>query len=420
MGAVTEFSGGSEPGRAAAPAASSLGQAGFLRRTVAGWDVAFWLMLAIGFVIMVTAGLSGAELVIALGLLGILGAAYAVVGQRAVRTRALVARHVYRAVLVVVIAGLVYLQPEASFLLFIAFPQAWLFSDRTREGVGYTVLLVIGVATAESVRSGWAGGVFLDNLPWWSVSVLVSLVFGMWVSKIIDESGQRAELIDTLERTRNELAEANHAAGVVAERERLAREIHDTLAQGFTGIITLAESAQAQVTRGDLDRAVARVASIEAIARDNLAEARALVAAFSPLGLDDSTLIDALRRLAARFEAETGVEVSVTTRADTDEVALPAAHQVVLLRTAQEALANVRKHAAATRVEITLSTGVDGRSWIEVTDDGMGFEVGSGRSGGFGLAGMRGRVEEAGGELQVDSAPGAGTLIRVLLPPVSA
>ena len=106
------------------------------------------------------------------------------------------------------------------------------------------------------IRSQWSRDVFLDNLPWWSISVLVSLVFGTWVSKIIDESGQRAELIDTLQRTRAELAEANHAAGVVAERERLALEIHDTLAQGFTGIITLAGAAQALVARGDLEQAV--------------------------------------------------------------------------------------------------------------------------------------------------------------------
>jgi signal transduction histidine kinase len=109
--------------------------------------------------------------------------------------------------------------------------------------------------------------------------------------------------------------------------------------------------------------------------------------------------------------------VAVRTRTGDDRAAtLPAAHQVVLLRAAQEALANVRKHAAATAVEIELRTSADGQTTIEVTDDGRGFEPGRDGRSGFGLAGMRGRVEEAGGQLHVDSAPGAGTQIRVLLP----
>ena len=397
--------------------AGSLGTTSFLTRTVAGWDAAFWAMLAIGVIIMLTAGLTGGELGIALVLVGVLAGAYAFIGRPAIRTRERLPRHVYRIVLVVVVSALVYLQPEASFLLFIAFPQIWVLSETIREGAFYTILIILGLVMAEMIRSQWSREVFLDNLPWWSISVMVSLVFGAWVSKIIDESGQRAELIDTLQRTRAELAEANHAAGVVAERERLALEIHDTLAQGFTGIITLAGAAQSLVARGELDQAVGRIATIEDIARDNLGEARALVAAFSPLGLDDSTLIEALRRLATRFEAETGVSVIVRTQTDDDhDGMLPASHQVVLLRTAQEALANVRKHAAATRVDIVLSTGAARQATIEVTDDGTGFEPGLVSNSGFGLAGMRGRVEDAGGQLEVDSAPGAGTLIRVLLP----
>lgn len=401
-----------EPGQAA-----DLSEGGFFIRTVVGWDVAFWAMLGIALIIMLAGDLSGAELVWALGLIGLLGVAYALVGRPAIRTRESRARHAYRVVLVIVVGALVYLQPEAGFLLFIAFPQVWVFSDRIREGIAYTFGIIGGLAIAEMVRSGWSIDAFLTNLPWWLVSLLVSLVFGTWVSRIIDESEQRAVLIARLERIQAELAAAHHAAGVVAERERIAREIHDTLAQGFTGIITLAGAAQALVARGDHDQALTRLGTIEDIARDNLGEARALVAAFSPLGLDDTTLVEALRRLGTRFEAETGVRVTVTTRArDDHDALLPAAHQVVLLRTAQEALANVGKHAAATCVEVVLSTGPDGQAAIEVTDDGNGFEPSVLTHGGFGLAGMRGRVEEAGGHLQVDSAPGAGTLIRVRLP----
>jgi len=399
------------------PSQTIMSESGFLVRTVVGWDLAFWAMLGIVLIIVLSGGLSGGDLDRALALIGLLGVAYALVGRPAIRTREALPRHVYRVVLVLVVGALVYLQPEAGFLLFIAFPQVWVFSEQVHEGVAYTFLIVSGLAIAEMGRSGWSSAVFLENLPWWAVSLLVSLVFGMWVSKIIDESEQRAELIDTLERTRAELAGANHAAGVLAERERLAREIHDTLAQGFTGIITLAGAAQALVARGELEQTASRLATIEDIARDNLGEARALVAAFSPLGLDDSTLVEALQRLATRFEAETGVRVTVVTHTGDDrQGVLPTAHQVVLLRAAQEALANVGKHAAATRVVITLSTGADGRAAIEVTDDGSGFEPGAVSRNGLGLAGMRGRVEDVGGQLQVDSAPGAGTLIRVRLP----
>jgi signal transduction histidine kinase len=155
---------------------------------------------------------------------------------------------------------------------------------------------------------------------------------------------------------------------------------------------------------------------IENIARENLAEARALVAAFAPVGLDDSSLADALRRLGERFSAETGVRVSVVVAAAEGADALPAIYQVVLLRTAQEALANISKHAAATEAEIRLSTEPSGVASIEVTDNGTGLQPGPGLRQGFGLAGMRGRVEEVGGDLEIDSTPGAGTLIRVRLP----
>ena len=95
--------------------------------------------------------------------------------------------------------------------------------------------------------------------------------------------------------------------------------------------------------------------------------------------------------------------------------ALHASQQDVLLRAAQEALTNVRKHASASRVSVTISADPEQAASIEVGDDGSGFEPAVTRSG-FGLAGMRGRVEEAGGTVQVDSAPGHGTRVEVQLP----
>jgi signal transduction histidine kinase len=203
----------------------------------------------------------------------------------------------------------------------------------------------------------------------------------------------------------------------MAERERMAREIHDTLAQGMTSVVMLAQTAAVELQRGSLDPVAGRLAAIEDTARENLAEARALVAAFTPVALTGATLAEVLRRQAERFAAETGVDVQVSLDMPDDEVAaLPQAQQVVLLRAAQESLANVRKHAGATSVLISLSMSAGGVG-IEIRDDGSGFSVESaaGRSG-FGLAAMRGRVEESGGTVSVESAPGRGTRVAVLIP----
>jgi signal transduction histidine kinase len=253
------------------------------------------------------------------------------------------------------------------------------------------------------------------------VTLLFSVLLGFWIGKVIEQSRQRADLIAQLERTRRELAQAHHAQGVTAERERMAREIHDTLAQGFTSIITLAQAAQAGLERSlsrlgpdvlpaarrDLDR----LTVVEDVARENLAEARALVAAFTPVDLDGATLPDALRRLADRFAERTGTAITVDVAGPAS--ALDRDQEVVLLRAVQEALANVRQHAAAASVTVRL-VAVGDVARVEVTDDGIGFSAS--RAEGFGLSGMRARVGEAGGRLSVDSASGRGTHLVVEVP----
>jgi signal transduction histidine kinase len=194
---------------------------------------------------------------------------------------------------------------------------------------------------------------------------------------------------------------------VLAERERLAREIHDTLAQGFTSVVVLLELAESEV---DTDPAAARqrLATARATARQNLAEARALVAALSPADLQVAPLPEAIGRLVDRFGAETGLAARLSVSGEPRS--LPANEEVVLLRSAQEALANVRKHAGAGRVEVSLdSTGT--RTSLAVADDGAGFDPAA-PTGGYGLAGMRRRVEEIGGTLSIHSGPG-GTRVEV-------
>jgi signal transduction histidine kinase len=244
-----------------------------------------------------------------------------------------------------------------------------------------------------------------------AISLLFSLLLGVWISRIIDQSRDRAELIAQLEAARTQLGEADHARGVMAERERLAQEIHDTLAQGYISIVMLAQAASAGLTK-DPQRAADRLAMIEEVARVNLAEARALVAAFSPVDLEGSSLPDALRRLTERFAAQTGLALDVDLA---DGVAhLARDQEVVLLRAVQEALTNVQRHAGARRVVVRLMVDAAGVR-VEVKDDGVGFAADAAGDG-YGLAGMRGRVAQVGGELDVDSSLGAGTRVVVRVP----
>ncbi|GAB2661845.1 sensor histidine kinase [Kribbella swartbergensis] len=384
-------------------------------RTLIGWHAVFWVLLGMTLVVSFSADFGTARRIVYTSSILVLGAAYQFVGRPAITSRRRLPSYLYRIVLIGCLMVLVGLFPQSVFLMFIASAQIWLLSDDVREGAAMSLLLVIGVGSAQLWSAGWGWDEFWSILPWMAVSLVVSLLFGIWIERVITQSEQRAELIAQLESARDELAEAHHSAGVMAERERMAREIHDTLAQGMTSIVMLAQAAAVELQRGGVDGAAARLAAIEDTARENLAEARALVAAFTPVALSEATLTEVLRRQAERFAAETGVDVQVSLDLPDEEVAaLPQAQQVVLLRSAQEALANVRKHAAATQVQITLGLS-DGGVWIEIRDDGAGFTPGAAAAG-FGLAAMRGRVEESGGSVQVESAPGRGTRVQVLIP----
>lgn len=216
-----------------------------------------------------------------------------------------------------------------------------------------------------------------------------------------------------------EARSAGRKAGVLRERQRMAHEIHDTLAQGFTSIVINLEAAegamltQARQVRYHLDQ-------IGLTARESLAEARRLVWALRPGALDEDSLPEALGRLAERWAIESGVFCGFT--ATGVPHTLPGGIETALFRVAQEALTNVRKHAGASRVALTLSYLGDAIA-LDVRDDGAGFDptVAPARArtrgaGGFGLTGMRERIEECGGTLSVESAPGEGTTLAVCLP----
>ena len=221
-------------------------------------------------------------------------------------------------------------------------------------------------------------------------------------------------------------------AGVSDERQRMAREIHDTLAQGLTGIVTQLQAAEQFAD----DQAVWRrhVRAATRLARESLSEARRSVHALRPEALEAARLSEALAGVAERWSALHGIAVQVTTTGTARP--MPAEADVALLRTAQEALANVAKHARATKVGLTLSY-MENEVALDVRDDGQGFEpdrfggalpgVGDPRrpdagvpGGGFGLVAMRQRIESLSGTLQIESEPGAGTAISACLPAAPA
>jgi signal transduction histidine kinase len=234
-----------------------------------------------------------------------------------------------------------------------------------------------------------------------------SVFYGAWLNRIIEQSAERAAIIDQLEATRAELATAQHEAGRLAERQRLSADIHDTLAQGFTSIVMLLQAAQAELG-GAHPLAMRHLDLAAQTARENLAEARALVADLAPAQLDGGTLPDALRRLSQAPGVPASFGVSGEPRR------LPVGTEVVLLRVCQEALVNVRKHASARSATVCLGYDQDSVR-LEVSDDGGGFDPDL-VSGGYGLRGMRTRIVEAGGTLTVRSSPGTGTRVSAQVP----
>ncbi|MDQ3862822.1 MAG: GAF domain-containing sensor histidine kinase [Actinomycetota bacterium] len=217
------------------------------------------------------------------------------------------------------------------------------------------------------------------------------------------------------------LVEEARQTGVLLERQRLAREIHDTLAQGFTGIITNLSAAQlAQPPASANGASTHHLEVAKRIARESLAEARRFVWALRPEWLDRRSLSEALDKLAMEWSEETGVEAR-TVVTGVPRALLPEV-EVALFRTAQEALTNISKHARAERANVTLSYMND-RVVLDIMDNGVGFEparlqerLGTQDVGGFGLVAIRERIKQLGGTLRVESKPGEGTTLAAELP----
>lgn len=280
--------------------------------------------------------------------------------------------------------------------------------------------LVAVVVTAVAAIAGFAAhqgqfGPAMAIGPALGAAVAVAVVRGY--QTLYRESEQRRRLIQELTETRADLAAAQHTAGMLAERERLAREIHDTVAQGLSSIQLLLRAAGRALPTAP-DNAARYVDQARQAAADDLAEVRRIVAALTPPTLEGATLAGALERLCAT--TSTRHHIAARFHLAGDPVPLPPSHEVALLRIVQSALANSVHHGKATSAEVTLSYLGDEIA-VDVVDDGNGFEpdrlpAPDPESGGFGLAAMRARVRALGGTFTVESAPGHGSALAAHLP----
>jgi signal transduction histidine kinase len=201
---------------------------------------------------------------------------------------------------------------------------------------------------------------------------------------------------------------------VLQERTRLAREIHDTLAQQLTGIVLQLEAAEAFVER-DAGRAGRTVAEARNLARAALAEARRSVWDLRPTPLSDSGVVAAVTLEVERFGERTGMSARMRAEGMKPPPPLEPQSEVALLRIVQQALTNIADHSSATKVSVRLRRDGDSVELV-IRDNGRGFDAAAERTGSFGIIGMAERARLSGGEFQVDSRPGRGTVIRARLP----
>ncbi|MEV4990893.1 sensor histidine kinase [Pseudarthrobacter sp. LMD1-1-1.1] len=290
-------------------------------------------------------------------------------------------------------------------------------------------LLTIALMTVAVIASQWAA----SGAPVPHAAAVVgpvlgaifSVITGLAYAALYREAENQRRAADELRRTREELARSQHQAGVLAERERLAREIHDTLAQGLSSIVLLGRAAGQSLADGDLATASGRLALVQQTAADNLAEARSFVRGLSSPQLEGTTLVEALGRLCERTwtDAEAaGAPLHCRLEVDGEPQDLPQPVRVALLRAAQASLANVREHARASTAVVSLAF-LGSEVTMDVYDDGTGFDppdresaAGAADGSGFGLRSLRERVAALNGTLAVESAPGEGTVVAIRLP----
>ncbi|MFJ6665036.1 sensor histidine kinase [Streptomyces sp. NPDC091383] len=283
-----------------------------------------------------------------------------------------------------------------------------------RAAIPLVALLTALAVAAQLELAGWPDPNVLLAPP--AVAAVAATVYVV----MHRQAARQSDLIDDLVRTRRELAATERREGTLAERERLAREIHDTLAQGLSSQRMLLQAAdRLWDTAPGTAREHVRTAAL--ITERGLAEARRFVRDLAPADLAEGGGLPRALRAVAERETAPGLTVRVHTEGTAPE-RLPAPVESALLRIAQGALANVREHADATTAILTL-TCLDDQIVLDVMDDGHGFDpagnhrtAARGEGRGHGLPAIRARLRQLGGTLTIESAPGEGTALSAAIP----
>lgn len=291
-------------------------------------------------------------------------------------------------------------------------PMPWglLYSAFVLAVVVVAPILHHGTTSYANVFGPFIGGVFAFSIS-------------RGYLQLLRDAEERERLVTSLTRAQQEMTElqdelalAQRHSGAIAERGRISRDIHDTIAQALSSIRLLAHAGADRTADTD---AATTLAQVEALAGDSLVDVRRIVAALTPAELDDEALAGALQRMLKRASDESGLETEL--HVDETLPMLSTEIEVALLRTAQSALANVRLHAQATQVVMSL-IDADDSVRLDIIDDGAGFDVATweratdASSSSYGLRFMRARLRELGGGIDVESSPGEGTAISVHLP----
>lgn len=337
--------------------------------------------------------------------------------------------------LVVLAAGLVAIAPWYGLFTFVGYPQAfqylkgrWRYAGATATAMVSAAAYMGGVANIRAEHMWWT---------WLAVGLISTVLAGalFYFAEMGDHRNdkQKQALVELHKaNVKLEAALAENAglhaqllvqareAGVLDERQRMAREIHDTLAQGLAGILTQLQAAEQTMDKPPTLRR--HMTNAMNLARESLIEARRTVHAVEPTVLADARLPDAINDVTRQWSEVNHIDAVLTITGDARPMHTDV--EVALLRAAQEALANIAKHAQASRVGLTLSYMED-LVTLDVRDDGVGFEPNVKRAngsanGGFGLAGMRQRVQRLAGRLVIESDPGGGTAISATVPAIPA
>jgi len=313
---------------------------------------------------------------------------------------------VWVAALTLLWAVLTWLSPEGAYLVF---PLFFLYLH-VLPGAGGGAAIVVTTAfsiLALGLHLGFSVGGVIGPL----VGAGVALLIGLAYRALRREAQERERLLTELIRTRQQLAETEREQGALAERARLAREIHDTVAQGLSSIQMLLRAAE----RDTPEPGAGYLKLARETAADSLSDTRQIIRELTPARLDDG-LAAALRRLGQEQTDRASFPVEVAA----EDLDLPMGTQTALLRIAQGAVSNAIRHADATRIAVELARDDDAVSLV-VRDNGQGFDVSSAVAGSheadsFGLHAMRERVEQLDGALAITSVPGDGTTITARLP----